>query len=208
MLVKLKRVRLSFPKIWHPEPFDNDPDGSLSYSANFLLAQDDPQVALIEQVIEQAAADKWKDKAAATLRGARAKDKVCLHNGDNKADYDNYAGCYYVTARSPTKPLIVGRVPWIVDPDTGAPILDARGKPIANELKEEQGIIYGGCYVNANLDVYAYSKPAAGVTAMLKGIQFVDDGPAFAGGPPARPEDFDNEDAPAGGGGSLASLMD
>jgi hypothetical protein len=198
MLVKLKHVRLSFAKIWHPEAMKN-PDGSLgktTYSANFLITHDDPQAATVDAVIEQQAQEKWGDKWQLILERARALDLVCLHNGDMKADYDGYAGHFYLTARSDTKPLIIGRVPWIVDPETGKPITDARGKPIANELKEEGGLPYGGCYVNANVDVYCYSKPKAGNTATLKGIQFVEDGEAFAGGPPARPEDFDNEDAP------------
>ena len=193
MLVKLKHKIMSFPKIWKPEAMVN-PDGSmgkLQFSANFLLDADDADVAVIEAAVVQAAREKFKDKWEIMLAGARAKDKVPMHNGDLKADYDGYAGRFYLTARSDTKPLLLRADPYVRD-EEGKPLLH-NGKPVANETNEQEGLLYAGCFVNANVDIFAYTKPVVGVSATLKGIQFVADGQAFAGGPAARPEDFDDE---------------
>ena len=209
MKLMLRNVRLSFPNIWRPDVVkgrQGEKEGKPTYNCNVLIPHADPQIALINKAIEDVVADKWKEKAPLMLQEIRAKDRVPLHNGDFKADYDGYAGMYFLTARSETKPLIVGLVPWQVD-DNGQPMRDAKGKLIPNELQETDGRPYGGCYVNLNIDIYAYTKPVNGVTAGLKGIQFVGDGDAFAGGPPADPEEFDDLSAPAGAGPDLSSMM-
>jgi len=61
----------------------------------------------------------------------------------------------------------------------GAPkIYGIDGKTL---LKETDGIIYGGCYVNAILDFYAQSGENPGMRCSLVGVQFLRDGPAFSG---------------------------
>lgn len=120
--------------------------------------------------------DAWKGNGAkilATLEGS----KKSIRDGDlrvNKAGdvYEGYAGNWYVTAKSPTRPLLVDQ------------------NRVA--VTEEDGTIYSGCYVNAIVELYANTQPTKkGVFAGLKGVQFVKDGDAFGGSAPAAANEFD-----------------
>ena len=172
MKLTIRNVRLTFPKLWKAESFANDPTSKPAFSCSFLISPDDPQIAQIQNAIQQVAFDLWQDKAQGILAELYGKDKTCLHNGDYKADYDGYAGMWYVTARSKNKPLVIDR-------DTSV-------------LTEESGRPYGGCYGNVSIDIYAQDDFGKRVNASLRGVQFVQDGDAFSGGPPAKPEEFDN----------------
>jgi len=65
-------------------------------------------------------------------------------------------------------------------------------------LTEKDGRPYGGCYVNVSLDIWVQdpkgekAKNGKRINATLRGIQFMADGDAFAGGAPADPEEFDD----------------
>lgn len=205
MKYMLKVARLSFPNIWKPTAFDDKPD-DLTFNCNGLIEHSDPQVPQIEALIEQVAKDAWKDNWQGMLASARAQDRVPLHNGDMKADYDGYPGHYYFSARNAARPLILQQVPWQVD-NEGKPLRDQKGKLIPNEHKEADGRPYGGCYVNISVEIFAYSRPKPGISAALKGIQFVKDGDSFAGGPPASPEDFGDESGTAAAGSDLSAMM-
>jgi hypothetical protein len=169
-------VRLSFPQIWRAaavQTAPGEPEGKKSFSGNILILPDDPQIQAFLQLIAKVAAEKWESKAEGILAGLYAKDRVCIHNGDFKADYDGYPGHWYLTARSPTKPLILGRS--------------------KETLEESSGRPFGGCYVNFSVDVYAQDNNwGQRINATLRGIQYVEDGDAFAAGPPATPEEFDD----------------
>jgi len=175
--------RLSFPDLFVPKAQMNDAGqpGKPTYAANFLMEPDDPQVDELNDVIDAVILEHWGDKAKAMGAALRGADRVCLHNGDLKADkYEAYGGMYFVTARNGTKPSILDR--------DKTPLTQASGRP------------YGGCFVNAVLDVWVQdgkgekAKHGRRVNATLMGVQFVCDGDAFAGGPPAKPEDFPDLD--------------
>lgn len=68
------------------------------------------------------------------------------------------------------------------------PVLGADKAPLA----ESDGVVYAGCYVNAIIDFFAYENSGAGISASLRGVQFVRDGDAFAGGGVASEDDFDD----------------
>ena len=168
-----RNVRLSFPKIWKAEAFANDPTSKPAFSTSFILQADDPQVGELNALIEELAREDWKEKAPAILAQLRAKDDICLHDGNLKSQYEGYAGNWYVTARSAGKPLIIDRD--------------------RTELTEQDGRPYGGCYATVSIDVYVQdNKFGKRVNASLRGVQFVQDGDAFSGGPPASPEEFDD----------------
>jgi len=79
-----------------------------------------------------------------------------------------------VSARSKTRPTVLNR----------------DKTPVA----EADGVLYGGCYVNALLDVWAQDNAfGKRINATLKGVQFVRDGDAFGGGAPASADDFPDE---------------
>ena len=103
MKVKLTNVRLAFPVLFEARTVNGE--GKPAFSASFLLDPADPQVKALNQAIEQVAKDKWGAKAEAILKQMRAQDKVALHDGDLKANYDGFPGNLYVSARATTRPL-------------------------------------------------------------------------------------------------------
>jgi hypothetical protein len=109
----------------------------------------------------------WPGKGKAMLM-ALEQSKKCYRNGDKKvtADgdpYEDYAGCYYVTAKNKTQPTL----------------LDAA----KNKIQDDNGTIYSGCRVNVSFDLYANTKAETkGVFASLKGVQYVAPGDSFGGG--------------------------
>lgn len=171
MKLRLDNVRLAFPVLFEPRAVNGE--GKPAFSASFLLDPADPQIKVINQAIEQVAREKWGAKADAILKQMRAQDKVCLHDGDLKANYDGFAGMLYLSARSTTRPLVIDR--------DKTPLTEQDGKP------------YAGCYVNASVELWAqdnnYGKR---INASLRGVQFLRDGDAFAGGGAASKDDFDD----------------
>jgi len=170
MKILLKDVRLAFPVLFEARTVNGE--GKPAFSASFLMDGADPQVEAINNAIEQVAKDKWGAKAPTVLKQMRAQDKACLHDGDLKADYDGFGGCLYVSARNPVRPLTIDR--------DRSPLTEADGRP------------YAGCFVNASIELWAqdnnYGKR---VNASLRGVQFLRDGDAFAGGGAASEDEFD-----------------
>lgn len=171
MKLKLNNVRLAFPVLFEAKTVNGE--GKPAFSASFLIDPSDPRIKVLNEAVEQIAKEKWGAKADAVLKQMRAQDKVCLHDGDLKANYDGFPGTLYVSARSATRPLII-------DKDR-SPLAEADGKP------------YAGCYVNASIELWAqdnnYGKR---VNAGLRGVQFLRDGDAFAGGGAASEDEFDD----------------
>lgn len=165
----LKNVRLAFPQLFTAKSVDGK--GEPAFSAAFLMAPTDPQIAMINAAIDAVAKEKWGAKAPDILKAMRAADKTCLHSGDIKADYDGYAGNMFINARNKARPLV----------------LDANRAV----LTEKDGRPYGGCYVYAQIELWAQDNDfGKRVNASLKGVQFYKDGDAFAGGAPSNPDDF------------------
>lgn len=176
MKVKLNNVRIAFPQLFEAKTVNGE--GKPAHSATFLLEPGDAQVKALNEAIDTVAKEKWAAKAAAVLKQMRATDKVCLHDGDLKETYDGFAGMLYVSARSAARPLVI-------DADK-SPLTEKDGKP------------YAGCYVNASIELWAqdnnYGKR---INASLRGVQFLRDGDAFAGGAPASEDEFDDLSAGA-----------
>ena len=171
MKIKLTNVRLSFPELFEAKSVNGE--GKPAFSGSFLIDPKDPQVKMINEAIEAVAKDKWAGKAEVNLKAMRTADKVCLHNGDLKANYDGFEGNLYISARNTIRPLVL---------DTDKSMLAAQdGKP------------YAGCYVNASIELWAqdnnYGKR---VNATLMGVQFYKDGDSFSGGGVASEDDFDD----------------
>ncbi len=167
----LRNVRVAFPQLFTAKAVNGE--GEPAFSAAFLLSPKHPQIAEINKIVEAVASEKWKGKAAEVLKTLRATDKALLHNGDTKSDYDGYAGNLFINARSKTAPLVLSadRV----------------------KLTEQDGKIYAGCYVYAQLEIWAQDNQfGKRVNASLKGVQFFKDGDAFAGGAPASADEFED----------------
>ena len=169
---KLTNVRLTFPALHTPEAVAGE--GKPAFSACFLIAKTDPQIAAINATIAAVAASKWGEKKAPEMITLlTAQDKVCLHDGSLKTQYEGFDDALYISARSSTRPLVI-------DTDKSA-LVEADGRP------------YSGCYVHASVDVWAQDNSyGKRINAQLQGVQFLRDGDSFGGGVPASMDDFDD----------------
>ncbi|HEY0201927.1 MAG TPA: DUF2815 family protein [Burkholderiaceae bacterium] len=171
MKVKLTNVRLAFPALWEAKTVNGE--GKPAFSGVLLIEPGSANEKIVNDAIDAAAVEKWGAKAAAVVKQLRAADKVALHDGDLKANYDGFAGMVYVSARNAVRPLTINRD--------------------KSSITEADGIIYAGCYVNASIDVWAQdNKFGKRVNATLGGVQFARDGDAFAAGASASEDDFDD----------------
>ncbi|OXE36622.1 MAG: hypothetical protein CGW95_06530 [Phenylobacterium zucineum] len=160
-IIKLNKVRIVYPNLFEPRAvMDSEP----KYSATFLFAPDHKAHAAVKAAIEEAAKAKWGEKAPAVLKAVRAAGKTCLRNGDDK-DVEGFEGNMYISTSNKKRPKVV-------DADGDTPLVAADGKP------------YGGCYVNAYVDVYALDMPGVGkgIWGSLQAVQFHSDGEAMGGG--------------------------
>ena len=174
--VMIREARLAFPSLFTAKTVNGE--GAPRFSATLLIESDDPQIAGIKKTIQAVAREKWKDKAPAILTSLEKVGKVALHDGDEKAQYDGFAGRMFIaaSAKESAPPTVV----------------DAARQP----LTERSGKPYAGCYVNASIEFWAqdngYGKR---INATLRGIQFVRDGDSFgAGSRSASPDEFDEID--------------
>lgn len=161
-LLFLPEVRISFPALFTPEAMEEGKE--LQFSTDFIF-DNTQHAALLDKIdatIDRIALDEWRKVV---------KFKRCLRDGNDRSDTDGYGdGKSFITARNKVRVPIVGR-------DGATPIVEA------------DGLIYGGCYVNAEIRLFAWSHPTGGkgVSAGLRCVQFVKHGDPFGGGSVADP---------------------
>lgn len=172
----VKKARLAFPVLWTPE---SGPDGGKPrYSAALIIPTDHEIIPALKVGMEAKATEKWgAAKAVAICRVLYATDKMALHDGDLKAQYEGYEGNMYIStgAQATARPTCIDRN--------------------RNPATESDGILYSGCYVNAIIELWAQDHPKGGkrINATLKGVQFHSRGDAFSGGGKgAEAEEFED----------------
>jgi hypothetical protein len=167
MSIKLNNVRLSFPSLFHKAEYNGK---ETKYEATFLL--DKIKHASVIAEINEAI----KAKISSDLKGAKvAADKLCLRDGD-EVEYDGYAGHMTLKASTKKRPLVLNKD--------------------KSPLAEDDGVVYSGCYVNGIVELWAQNNEfGKRINATLLGVQFSNDGEAFAsGGSTATVDDFDDID--------------
>jgi len=185
MKINVLYGRLAFPEFFTPKAV-NDGDKE-AYSGTCILVEGKTQLLIdgkrytenlgdvLNKIADKIATEKWKDKAPAILKQLRAQDKIFLHDGDNKPDYDGYPGNLYISGRTPTKPKVLRKVDGFL-----------------RDVEAHEGLVYGGCYGEFIFDVYAQDNSyGKRLNASLKGFRFQEDGDAFGAGAPAKDSDFD-----------------
>lgn len=176
----VRNARLSFPDLFEAVQFQGQ--GPFQYRASLLVPADSAVKKEIDALIDQVAKEKWpgndnqgRPKADAILKAARATQKICFIDGDTK-NYNGYAGNWALTA---TRSV-----------DAGKPVVVDRAK---NAVTKEDGLFYGGCVVNATVELWAQDNSfGKTVRATLVNIQFVKDGESFGGAAPASADDLDD----------------
>lgn len=171
MKLSLKNVRLAFPVLFDAKAVNGE--GDPAFSASFLLDQKHPQIAEIRKAIDAVGKEKWGAKWDAVKKQMEAADKTALHDGDTKAEYAGFEGNLFINARNKVRPLVIDR--------DKSPLVASDGKP------------YAGCYVNASIELWAQDNSyGKRINASLRGVQFLKDGDAFAGGGTASDDEFDD----------------
>lgn len=184
MKVKLTNVRLAFPALFNAKAVKSG--DKAAFSAAFIFeGKADPAChvrneedtawvpSTLSAVIQRAANDKWGAKGAEQLKALRAADKALVHDGDGKSEFDGYANNLFLNARNGVRPTVIDA--------NKSPLTEADGKP------------YAGCYVIANIDVWAQDNQyGKRINASLGGVQFLRDGDAFSGGAPSSLDEFDD----------------
>ena len=175
MKLKLKNVRIAFPHLFVASAV-NEGDAK-AFSAAFIFPPDHPAKAELDDACKAIAKEKWGAKWEAIYKSILAGDKLAIHDGDKKAEYEGYEGNFFLNARNKTKPTVR-------DVDGITALEEASGKP------------YAGCFVVAHVELYAQDNSyGKRINASLRGVQFYRDGDAFSGSPPAGDEEFEALDA-------------
>ncbi len=198
-------LRLAFAHLFQKREGALNTDGTrgkAKYEANLVFAPGSANAKRVNEatatVCKEAWGDKWED-----LFAELGADEKAVRNGNTKVDkagnvYDGFEGNKYVTARNTTRPSVVDR--------NQSPLTEEDGKP------------YAGCYVNAEVEIWAQKpKPGIGrrVNVSLLGVQFVRDGDAFgSGATPTAPSAFpslsteDEKGESASSGSAKSSVFD
>lgn len=170
--IMLKDVRLAFPKLFRAEQVNGQ--GDPKFGATLIIAPDHPQLEDLRKIQDAVAKDKWKEKAAAIVKTLDKQDRLAVHDGDIKSQYDGFPGNFYVSANAQesAKPTVVDQA--------------------RNPLAENSGKPYAGCFVNASIEIWAQdNKFGQRVNCTLRGVQFLRDGDAFSAGRPADADEFE-----------------
>lgn len=179
--IMLRNVRLSFAQgLFEATSMPGaDATAKPKYNCGLLIPPDHPQLAEIKTKSLKVAQEKWKDKAAALVKGFEKQDRMALHDGDIKPNYDGFPGNFYLSpSTGEDKPPFLGRT---VD-----------GRVVELDVKTARKHIYSGCYVDASIELWAQDNQwGQRVNCMLRGITFRKDGDAFGSGSAADSSEFE-----------------
>jgi hypothetical protein len=167
MEIIIKNVRLSYPTLFTAKEFKAG-DGKPRWSAAFIIEPGSDNDQHIRAAIEAEAKTIWGVKAAATLKTmAGQSNKYCYTDGNTKAQEEYKDMMVLATHRSAklTRPVII-------DKDK-SPLIGDTNRP------------YGGCYVNAKVEIYCQTGENSGVRASFSVVQFYKDGDPFSASTPS-----------------------
>jgi hypothetical protein len=166
--LKIKNVRLSFPDLFEAKQYQGQ--GPFNYGATFLVEPNSENDKLIRAEITRVAKAAWPKTWEKDLSALIANPmKTAYVSGDTKT-YDGYAGMMALTGKR--------------NQDSGRPVVvNRRGAPVQ---PGDDGTPYGGCYVNAAVEIWAQDNNyGKGVRCTLVGVMFAKDGDSFGGTKPA-----------------------
>jgi hypothetical protein len=181
MIIRLNNVRLSFAKGLF-EPRALKPGDTPKYSCHFLFPAEHEAMKTVQDAILAEAKAKWPSNWQQVLATLKAADRLCLRDGAVKGATpyaETYKGMFFLSASNAIRPTAVD---CVAGPD---------GK--ARPLTAVDGKLYSGCYVNAEVDVYALDKKGWDLRACatLMGVQFLRDGPRLSGAGVSAPSAFE-----------------
>lgn len=159
----LNHVRLGHPKLFHPQDYKGDK--KYRYSAEFPIELGSEHALGIADAIKQIAGEMYNDKAGVKIRELMAdKGTTCYRK--NLKDEDGKTMLLRCNRREADGPPI---------------IIDGAKNPIT----EASGKLYGGCYVNAHVELWMQGGDYEGIRCTLLGVQFDSDGPPYGASQPS-----------------------
>lgn len=163
MKVLLQNVRIARPRLMKPEAFEGS--NVLRYSAAFLIEKGSENDKNIRTAISSVAKETFSSKAQQLLKQIDGNtNKMCY----TECTYEDQEDMMHLSAnRNGDK----NPKPAVIDRDK-------------TRFTEETYKIYGGCYVNASVDIWGQTGNYTGIRCELLAVQFVKDGEAFGGSAP------------------------
>lgn len=186
----LPRVRLAFFDGWQarPDSKGNNP----KFGGNFIFEKGSEAYKRAEAEFLRAAQAEYGANWM-TILGAMESSKKCLRDGNKNLTKDGeirngFKDHFYIVAKNKSRPAIVAHrffAPgvYVHIAEDGSPVVNGQ---VVTGLPFEVKKPYGGCYVNAKVEIGAMKakgEVSANVFARLLAVQFVDDGEAFGAGP-------------------------
>ena len=175
----IKDARLSYAQQLY-EAGQYEGKGDFYWNCHLILdpVQHAKEIAEIERIEKETFREKCKPKDDADFEKKWAaipqKDRA-LRDGDLKDGSEGYEGKFFLAPRATVgkhaKPLVIDRRRQIVT-------AGAAGAP------------YGGCFVNAEVELWAQYGTYKGTRSTLMVVQFNRDGDAFGGGAPPNLDRF------------------
>lgn len=198
-IVFLNNVRLAHPHLWTPAAPMAGSNSGPKYDGSFIVAPDsqackDATAAFLSE------AQKTFGANYAAIVGAMDKGKKCLRTGNGKLSKEGkisngFENMMYLVAKNKMKPVTIAKFfhegkPVHLD-ESGVATVDGKIVKPAFQVKTP----YGGCYVNAKVEIYGMNKPGIqGIYATLLAVQFWDDGESFGGGGAPTADGFEEGD--------------
>ncbi|MEY2655327.1 MAG: hypothetical protein RLZZ524_2355 [Pseudomonadota bacterium] len=169
--ILLENVRLSFAKdLTEASTIAGSDEKAAKFGCGLLLAPTHPQIKELITKMQAVALAQWKDKAPQMYAALQASNKLALHDGNTKPKYEGYPGMLFLSPSTPENkpPTLLHTV---------------GGQNVVLTIEQARRRFYSGCYVNANLDLWAQDNQwGQRINAQLRGVQFLRDGDAFSAG--------------------------
>lgn len=185
-ILMLKKKRIAFPAFAEPQAIG---EGEPAYGGRLIIDPKDPDVALIDKAMLEAAVAKWKEDGKEVLDLLIDNKKVCFEHGPYKSSktgkpYAGFEGMFNLgmrTAADKAKPTVFNKY----------------GEPVTDKTEIQQ-LIYSGCYVNAKVELWAQNNSfGRRINCTVLGVMFAEDGDSFGGSSaPAKADDFADMAAP------------
>lgn len=188
MKIRLKNVRLAFAEgLWTPKAFEEGQKPR--FNVKLLIEPGSDNDKLVRSTIMQVMKEAWGDEAKAKIEALKpVPQKYAYRDGNDSKDLDGFAGMMALGAGAPFN----------------AP--PGRYNLKGERLTEDKGEIYGGCYVYADVDIWAQVKKFPGLRCKLLAVQFSKDGDHFSAGAVSNDKDF--EDLSAGADATATGTED
>ena len=176
-IIKLKNVRLSFPRLFKPRAFREGQEPR--FEGTFILDPSDEKHQAIIDEIEATGEEILKEVWPKSIPKSVVRCYGLSDDQNPPLEYDGYPGMYFVRTSANLK-----NPPGIFDRGRNELTLDANGV--------EPKIPYAGCYVHATITLWVMNNEfGKRVNANMRLVQFVRDGDAFGAAPPNAEEELD-----------------